>query len=196
MRQNKIDRRSLRTRRLLMEAMVGLMRDKRYDAITVQEITDRANVGRSTFYAHFTDKDDLLTDGVRRMLAGLEGPARRPAGSEPELYPTLALLRHLRDQADMYQVMARGRGLTLFQAALADELTTTITERLTARVPPGQAPAVPPALLAAMTTSMLVTAIRCWLEDGAVTPPETMDRIFRTVAGPALRAGLRPLATG
>jgi hypothetical protein len=43
---------------------------------------------------------------------------------------------------------------------------------------------------------MLVTAIRSWLEDGAVTPPETIDRIFRTVAGPALRAGLRPLTTG
>jgi AcrR family transcriptional regulator len=196
MRQNKLDRRSLRTRQLLMEALIGLMRDKRYDAITVQEITDRANVGRSTFYAHFTDKDDLLVDGVRRMLDSLEDPAHGAAVPRWELFPTLALLHHLRAQADMYQVMARGRGLTLFQAALAEELTTVLAERLAARVAPGHTPAVAPPMLAAMITSMLVTAIRIWLEDGAKTPPESIERIFRTVAHPVIRAGLRPSTSG
>lgn len=198
MRQHKLDRRSQRTRRLLMDAMVGLMRDKRYDTITVQEITDRADVGRSTFYAHFADKDDLLADGARQMLAGLEapdggaaGPPDGGGGPRPDLYPTLALFRHLQGQADMYQVMARGRGLTLFQAALQEELTEVFTARLAARVPPGQVPAVPPPLLAAMVTGMLVTVIRTWLEDGAGAPAEVVDRLFRTVAGPAVRAGLR-----
>lgn len=193
MRQTKTDRRSLRTRRLLMQGMLELMRTKRYDAITVQEITEQANVGRSTFYAHFTDKDDLLVDGVHRMLAGLDTTAPEPADGSAELYPTLALFHHVGAQADLYQVMSRGRGLTLFLAALHDELTTTFTERISARVAPGTTPAVPPPLLAAMIASMLITAIRTWIETGATTPPaDIIDRMFHTAAGPALRAGLRP----
>lgn len=192
MRQNKVDRRSQRTRHLLMHAMVDLMREKRYDSITVQEISDRADVGRSTFYAHFTDKDDLLVDGVRQMLAGLDARAHGPAAGSSGLYPTLALLHHFGAQADMYRVMARGRGLTLFLAALQDELTAVLTERLSARVPPGRHPAVSPSLLAAMVTSMLVTMVRSWLERGATTPAEVVDRMFHIVAGPAIDAGLRP----
>jgi AcrR family transcriptional regulator len=193
MRQTKTDRRSLRTRRLLMQAMVELMRVKRYDAITVQEITEQANVGRSTFYAHFTDKDDLLVDGVHRMLASLEvTTAEHPAGGTARPYPTLALFRHIGEQADLYQVLSRGRGLTLFLAALHDELTTVFTERLTAGMTPGETPAVPPPLLAAMVVSMLITAIRTWVEQGATAPAETVDRMFHIAAQPALRAGLRP----
>jgi AcrR family transcriptional regulator len=56
----KADRRIQRTRRLLQDALVGLILEKGYEAITVQDILDRANVGRSTFYEHFYDKDDLL----------------------------------------------------------------------------------------------------------------------------------------
>ena len=72
MRREITDRRTLRTRQLLTDALGELIRTKRYEAITVQEIADRANVGRSTFYAHFADKDDLVADGVRRMVGSLE----------------------------------------------------------------------------------------------------------------------------
>jgi len=188
MRQVKTDRRSLRTRRLLMQALVDLMRTKKYDTITVLEIAEQANVGRSTFYAHFTDKDDLLVDGVQRMLASLDTSTPGPTG----LFPTLALFHHVGSQADLYQVMSRGRALTLFLAALHAELTAVFTERITAKTTPGVTPAVPPTLLAAMIASMLITAIRTWIDDGASTPAEVIDRMFHTAAGPALRAGLRP----
>lgn len=49
----KADRRSERTRQLLNAALIELMLEQRYDEITVQDIIDRANIGRSTFYAHF-----------------------------------------------------------------------------------------------------------------------------------------------
>ncbi|MBI3687520.1 MAG: TetR/AcrR family transcriptional regulator [Actinobacteria bacterium] len=188
MRQTKTDRRSLRTRQLLVQAVFDLIRVKRYDAITVQEITDRANVGRSTFYAHFTDKDDLLVDGVRQLIAGLDGTA--PAGRGAWLYPTLALFHHIGAQADMYKVLARGRGLALFMTALHAELTAVFTERLTARVRPDRTPVVAAPLLAAMTTSMLVTAIRTWIEGGLTEPAEAVDRAFHIAAEAAIRAGL------
>jgi AcrR family transcriptional regulator len=54
------DRRVERTEQLLRQALLALVQEKGFEALTVQEIIDRANVGRATFYAHFDNKDDLL----------------------------------------------------------------------------------------------------------------------------------------
>ena len=70
------DRRIEKTQSLLREALVSLIHEKPYDAIAITEILERANVGRSTFYAHFHDKDDLLTSGIHHML-------RLPQSMEP-----------------------------------------------------------------------------------------------------------------
>jgi AcrR family transcriptional regulator len=58
--RKKVDRRTQRTRHQLGRALVGLVEEKRFDDITVQDVIDRADVGRSTFYTHFRDKEDLL----------------------------------------------------------------------------------------------------------------------------------------
>src|SRR6516164_1824781 len=73
------DRRIQKTLSLLREALVSLIAEKPYDSIVVKEILDRANVGRSAFYTHFRDKDELLVSGIRHML----GPVRAPAASAP-----------------------------------------------------------------------------------------------------------------
>src|SRR5690348_6733672 len=68
MKTEKQDRRSERTRRLLGEALISLMLERRYADLTVQDILDRANIGRSTFYAHYWDKDDLLASTMEQMI--------------------------------------------------------------------------------------------------------------------------------
>src|SRR5688572_3412972 len=60
MPQNDLDRRVQKTRKLLQDALIELVAEKGYEAVTIREILDKANVGRSTFYAHFQDKDQLL----------------------------------------------------------------------------------------------------------------------------------------
>jgi AcrR family transcriptional regulator len=70
-RNTKADRRSQRTRQSLSAALFELMLEQRYDEITVQNIIDRANVGRSTFYAHYLDKEDLLISDFTRVLDAL-----------------------------------------------------------------------------------------------------------------------------
>jgi len=177
---------------MLMDAMTELILAKRYDAITVQEITDQANIGRSTFYAHFTDKDDLLTDGMHRMLTFLEEPAATRGRATAGLFPTLALLHHIGGRADLYRALVRSRGLTVAMTALQDRLTTVFSERLTARVAPDTTPAIAPPLLAAMTVSMLVTALRTWIAAGLTETAEDIDRQYQIAAGAAIRAGLRP----
>ena len=72
------DRRIQKTKSLLHEALGSLIREKPYDAIVVQEILDRANVGRSTFYMHFSDKDDLLVSGIHDMLRSVQATNGHP----------------------------------------------------------------------------------------------------------------------
>src|SRR5215831_16603021 len=93
------DRRVSRTKRALREALVGLAREKPYDAIAVKEILTRANVGRSTFYTHFADKDDLLGSGVHEMLVAIH---RRPRSGDV-LERIVAFARPLLEHIDAHR---------------------------------------------------------------------------------------------
>src|SRR5690349_1471235 len=90
MKQIKTDRRSQRTQQLLSTALVELMQQKRYDAITVQDIIDHANVGRSTFYAHYLDKDDLLVSDFTRVLDALRDHMHQQEPNGQGKLPSLA----------------------------------------------------------------------------------------------------------
>ena len=65
--KNKTDRRIQRTRQSLRTALLELIKEKDYDAISIEEITERANVGRATFYLHYKDKEDLLLEEFSEM---------------------------------------------------------------------------------------------------------------------------------
>lgn len=188
MREPGTDRRTMRTRQQLTEALADLMRAKRYSSISVQEITDRANVGRSTFYAHFTDKDDLLVQALRRMVGGLDAGAPGPTNT---LAPSLGLFHHVAEARDLNHAMAHGRHLSMFYDALHSELTALFLERLEPRVP-ATPTKVPPPLLASMVAGMLVTTVRTWLDSDTRVPAEEVNRSFTIAAEAALRAGLRP----
>src|SRR5438270_14006265 len=66
--QAKTDRRVRRTRDALGDALVALMHEKSFDQITVQQVLDRAGVGRATFYAHYSDKEDLFMSDVEEFF--------------------------------------------------------------------------------------------------------------------------------
>ena len=74
------DRRVQRTHHLLNHALLSLIQEKGFEALTVQDIIDRANVGRSTFYAHFADKEDLFLQGFESLSAELKERQRQALG--------------------------------------------------------------------------------------------------------------------
>ena len=78
------DRRIQRTRALLLSALLDLIVERGYEELTVQDIVDRANVGRSTFYKHFLDKRALLLSGVDG-LQGLLTQQRTAQDSRPKI---------------------------------------------------------------------------------------------------------------
>jgi AcrR family transcriptional regulator len=110
-----IDRRAARTRKALHDALMSLILRKGYEATTVQDIIDEADVGRSTFYGHYTGKEDLLRSGfqtLRRELADAQGAARaRLDGLRDEpLRFSRALFEHAARYTDVYRALVGGRG--------------------------------------------------------------------------------------
>lgn len=108
------DRRVRRTKSRLKTAILELVREKSYGRITIREITDRADVGRSTFYSHFDSKEDLLFSGFDDWLLSLassaDGPAEGPE-EEPEGFRfSLPLLRHARSQRRFVEAVVVGAG--------------------------------------------------------------------------------------
>ena len=111
--KSKNDRRSQRTRQLLSEALVGLVFEKGYAAITVSDIIERANVGRSTFYAHYHDKDDLLVGELDRVVDVLSQHIDHDTPEQGSLFPSLGLFRHVGEQHELYKALIWGSGADL-----------------------------------------------------------------------------------
>ena len=65
------DRRIIRTKSALNRAFLELVKEKGYESVTIEEITSRANIGRTTFYLHYQDKEDLLLEGLEEQLTTL-----------------------------------------------------------------------------------------------------------------------------
>jgi len=94
MRVQVIDRRIQKTQRALREALTSLIGEKSYDDIAVKEILDRANVGRSTFYMHFRDKDELLLSGIHDIIGVVQAPTQSPKGHERILWFSLPIFEY------------------------------------------------------------------------------------------------------
>src|SRR5438105_4881883 len=108
MRPEKSDRRSQRTRQLISDALVSLLLEQRYADLTIQDILDRANVGRSTFYAHYQDKDDLLISTIERVFAQLRDQHDSADQGLATFLPSLALIQRIHSHAPLYKALVRG----------------------------------------------------------------------------------------
>jgi AcrR family transcriptional regulator len=187
--EERSDRRSRRTQELLRGALVALMLEKRYDAITVQDILDRANVGRSTFYAHYLDKEDLLLGSVEHLLQRVI-PHGEPAGADG--VPSMVeLFRHVQENHDLYKAMVWGQRLDLFlekgQRVWADAVEAQLVRTLGDRFEL----LVPPPVLAQCLIGTLFTLLRWWADNKMPYTPEEMDAMYhRFVVGGLGGAGI------
>jgi AcrR family transcriptional regulator len=97
----ELDRRILKTKSALRDAMLSLMAPKGWDEMTIQEICDTANVGRSTFYVHYQSKDDLLSEGMNDLRDMLAGQIAKL--DEPGFYFLPGLLEHMAEQREVFK---------------------------------------------------------------------------------------------
>ncbi len=110
MTEPRQDRRSQRTQQALTDALIALLAVKRYDEISINEIIDRANVGRSTFYAHYQAKDDLLKSGFERVLDMLIQHINFSEGDQGLQLDTTPFFRHAQGHYELYRTLVWGSG--------------------------------------------------------------------------------------
>jgi AcrR family transcriptional regulator len=178
----KRDRRVERTRRLLTEALMELIREKGYDDITVQDVLDRADVGRSTFYAHFRNKDQLLL-----------GDLGRGASADPAPFGDFRLFEHLAENYGLYRSLAGTDGLAPTMARLEEMVRGAARRACRERLVAGRldAAAVDLEVLEAFLAGGMMRVIEEWLADGMPHPPDRMRSMLERVT-----AGVLPAAGG
>ena len=179
---DKKDRRSQRTRQMLGEALVGLIRQKDYSSITVSDIIERANVGRSTFYAHYRDKDDLFMGELDRVIEFLS--QRIPRQEAMPFFPSLGLFRHVGEEYELYKALVWTPGIDLLIKHMQQSLSRRIEQGLNKS---GEQFEIPRPILANYIAGTFLTLLKWWLENKRVQSPEQMDEIFRKLIDHGIR---------
>jgi AcrR family transcriptional regulator len=187
MAKKPIDRRILRTRATLQYALNALILKKGYDAITIQDICDAANVGRSTFYAHYTSKDDLKRKGfekLRTLLVDRQREALTMAAGNRDrsLGFSLAMFEHARDHVDHYRALVGGRGGSVSLGSIRQILSDLVRSELAATTGKKSADAVPREFVVQYVVGAYMAVLTWWLDGGAKLPPQRIDAMFRRLA--------------
>lgn len=181
MKNEKEDRRSERTRQTLNQALYELMQKKRYDDITVQDILDQANVGRSTFYAHYQDKEDLLMRSLEGVMEMFVQHIDGQEGGHPAIL-TEDFFQHILESQQLYQAIAWGRGIELLFGKCQVQVSRNIAAHLQSQVRPGQEPAVPVEVTAAFLSGAFLVLIKWWVENKFPYTPRQMSEMFQNLA--------------
>lgn len=177
-----VDRRVQRTRRLLQDALVATVIEKGYEAATVQDIIDRANVGRATFYAHFADKQTLLTSRMEDLRTLLLAQQRESQG---KLAFSLLMLEHARDHLAMYRaIVGHESGAFIIQRihGIIAELARQDIRALAANEGPQRQQ-----LVIEFVAGAFMAVLTWWLDQGATLAPAEVDHLFQAL----VRRGLK-----
>lgn len=170
-----IDRRVLRTRTALYDALVSLIRRKAYDLITVEDLLREAGVGRATFYAHFTSKDDLLERSLDRLRQQLVAAEKSAAGAGAAGHtPSRVFFEHVAEFRDIPLSLGAGRGGTIVREAI-DRI---VAERLKDAMPAELPGALPRDLAVRHVVAALNATLQWWLERGEHVSPAEAHALF------------------
>lgn len=182
-----------RTERQLHQALMFLILERKYESITVQEILDRADVGRSTFYLHFRGKDDLLVNGFQYLQSFLESAeqgSRTPPANPYEgiIGFSLPMFEHALEYRRVNRALlgsgaeavVRRRIHTILAGIVSRELKRELQGRKHADIP------VPPELLAHFLVSTYVSVLSWWLNSKNPVAPKDIDAAYRSLVLPSL----------
>jgi AcrR family transcriptional regulator len=179
----KTDRRVRRTRELLRQALVSLILERGYEHISVQDILDRADIGRSTFYAHYRDKDQLLLSGFDEAFAALaaEVPPPDPNGSRGGdfLEPARVLFAHAEGHRQLWKALVGKPGAELVLRYLRDNLTALFVPHLRAQLPNGHYDQLKLAAAVQYTVNGLIGILVWWSEGDVPYAAEEIYAVFK-----------------
>lgn len=186
-----LDRRVVRTRRMLREALVALILEQGYDSITVQNITDRADLRRATFYLHYDTKDGLLLATLEATFEELTGQIEALTSNDalahknsPEAYRLT--FQHVADHSELYRAIFEGQAAARVSRYVQTHLAAYFRRHLTLESPP----TVPLDVLANYVAGTEIALIIWWLENNQPYPVEQMAALTHRLLWGGIRAGL------
>jgi AcrR family transcriptional regulator len=191
--EKKLDRRVQRTRRLLHKALMSRILEKKYESITVQEILDRADVGRSTFYMHFQDKDDLLISGfqyLRSLLISAQAASAALPGKSYEriIGFSLAMFEHVSEYRGVIRALLDSNAEAIVRRHIHSVLVAVIDHEVKMELQKrkrGNCP-ISPELLAHFLVSTYISVLSWWLNAKNPMPPKDIDVAYRHLVLPCL----------
>ena len=192
------DRRIQKTRKLLHEAVISLIVEKDYESISVQDILDRANVGRSTFYTHYQNKDELLISGVHENLRDMLKTAQAKASAVPGrpheyiIGFSPVMFEHAYEYRGVWKAMLRSKAGAIvrqnIQMMLADLMRESCRKEFQRRRRTDSE--IPFELLVHFLASTFMSVMAWWLNQANPLPPKRIDGFFRALVLPGLAANL------
>lgn len=185
-----------KSRKLLHQALISLILEKSYESITVQQILDRASVGRSTFYTHFRDKDELLIMGFEHLREILDDVQRKtPAATEP--YEKVigfspAMFEHLYEYRNEWKALQRGSQAGIIVRQSIEEMISSLVERQFKaefqKRGKNKDSAIPFELFVKYLAATFMSVTSWWLESKNPLAPDAVDNIYRALVTPSLKS--------
>lgn len=182
------DRRTQRTRKMLEDALLALIEEQGYDNITVQQITNRANLGRATFYLHYKDKEQLLLATLQALHDDLAQQLAlftfQDLATE-HIKLSTTVFQHVAKHNYLYRVLLSERGAAFARHSLTAYITRQVERygviSLLSALQ-GFEPAVPLSLLAEYVSGTLIATVSWWLNHGMQKAPEEMGQIVHQLS--------------
>jgi AcrR family transcriptional regulator len=184
MMTQKVDRRVRRTRHMLSQALLSLIQEEAYEAITIQAITDRADLNRATFYLHYGSKEELLIASLEAMFDELvstfdEATVDRPIwGSKTA---ELLTFQHVAEHAALYKVLLGERGMGYIVYRIINYIADFSYQQLTASLAPGTKLPVPAAIINHHIAGSTFALLSWWLEQDMPYSPAYMADVVHTL---------------
>jgi len=174
----KTDARVRRTRDALGDALVALMQEKPFETITVQDVLDRAQVSRSTFYSHYSDKDDLLMSDAEEFFESISMALSAHGDKSDRVFPVQEFFTHLSDVQPFFKALVKSgkyqENMELARGHFARGIERRLSELPRANsIPPNQLPAI-----AFTHAGALLSLLTWWLDRGMRESPAEMDELF------------------
>jgi AcrR family transcriptional regulator len=187
----KTDRRVERTRELLQKALIELINERGYDAITIQGIVDRAKVGRTTFYLHYKSKDELFMSCheaiVSQLHIGLIHPLSREELLSPEIPSEMgSAYRHLEEGRALLYPIFQGKDSQLILRQIRDRSAREIEADLRAIFGEAEG-AIPLEMLVNYLAGAQIALMQWWLEKRRPHAPDTLTQTLHRLQRAAIR---------
>jgi AcrR family transcriptional regulator len=190
-KQQKADRRSQRTYHLVSSAFAELLVEKPYDEILVQDILDRAGIGRTTFYAHYFDKEDVL-DSMTEQILSMFTHQLTHSTARQRVVPSLELFEHIYQSPHQhFRALMRSRAGEPLWEALQTALCRAIEPELATLCAKIRSPSIPLPVVPEYLAGAFLTLLKWWVAADMPYPPEQMENIFQQLALPGVWAMLK-----